>query len=213
MRILPISAPAFAAYGRVLENYDMEELTARMRAIPMPSAGTAYEPSIAALESSAAFAELRCREYGGMPIQLGMCWGYNTKLNCMEYHRDSEVNIGADAFVLLLAKSSDIADGHLNTAKVRAFRVPAHIPVEIYATTLHYAPCSPRADEGFRVAVALPRGTNMARPAFSAKTAEDRWMTACNKWLLAHPEADEAKNGAYIGLTGVNIDISQEKRG
>lgn len=32
-------------------------------------------------------------------------------------------------------------------------------------------------------------------------------MTARNKWLLAHPESQEAKNGAYIGLTGKNIDL------
>ena len=34
--------------------------------------------------------------------------------------------------------------------------------------------------------------------------------TARNKWLLAHPESKEAKNGAHIGLCGVNIDIKEE---
>ena len=33
-------------------------------------------------------------------------------------------------------------------------------------------------------------------------------MTARNKWLLAHPESDEAKGGAHIGLKGENIDIA-----
>ena len=48
-----------------------------------------------------------CRNnaYGGMPVQLGLCWGYNTRLNCLEYHRDSEVNVGARDFILLLAKA------------------------------------------------------------------------------------------------------------
>ena len=41
-----------------------------------------------------------------------------------------------------------------------------------------------------------------------AEGEEDKWMTACNKWLLAHEESSEAKNGAYVGLTGVNPDIA-----
>ena len=38
---------------------------------------------------------------------------------------------------------------------------------------------------------------------------EDRLLYARNKWLLAHEDAPEAKNGAYIGITGKNIDISE----
>ena len=36
---------------------------------------------------------------------------------------------------------------------------------------------------------------------------EDSWMTARNKWLLAHPESTEAAQGAHVGLSGENIDI------
>ena len=144
---------------------------------------------------------------GGMPIQLGMCWGRNTKLNCLEYHRDSEVNIGSDDFILLLARMEEITDGVLDTACVKAFRAPAGAAVEVYATSLHYAPCQVPEADGFRVAVALPKGTNTDKPAFAPKSEEDKWMTARNKWLLAHPDSDEAKNGAHVGLRGVNIDI------
>ena len=38
---------------------------------------------------------------------------------------------------------------------------------------------------------------------------EDTWMTARNKWLLAHPDSSEAKSGAHIGLTGKNIDSTE----
>ena len=154
--------------------------------------------------------EFRDRAYGGMPIQLGMCWGHNTKLNCLEYHRDSEVNIGWKDFILLLAKQDEIVDGVLDTEKVKAFRVPAGVPVEVYATTLHYAPCHTCPNCGFRVAVVLPKGTNTEKPAFEPKCEEDTWMTARNKWLLAHPDSKEAKNGAHIGLRGVNIDIKED---
>ena len=209
MNIHSVCDPAFKPYGRVLTGYDAEELLKTMEEIPLPESGTAYRPGIERLEACGIFADFRDRAYGGMPIQLGMCWGRNTKLNCLEYHRDSEVNLGTTDFVLLLAKQDEIVDGVLDTAKVKAFRVPAGVPVEVYATTLHYAPCQVPGEDGFRVAVVLPKGTNTAKPFFEAKCEEDRRMTARNKWLLAHPESNAAKNGAHIGLRGLNLDIAE----
>ncbi len=210
MQIYSVQDREFRPYGRVLEGYDTAALLDAMRAVPMPESGVAYEPGIASLEACAIFPELSDRAFGGMPAQLGMCWGSNTKLNCLEYHRDSEINIGADDFILLLGRLEDVEDGKLDTGTVRAFRVPAGVPVEVYATTLHYAPCSAAKGAGFRVAVVLPKGTNTAKPDFAPKCAEDEWMTARNKWLLAHAEAAEAKSGAHVGLTGANIDIASD---
>lgn len=209
MQIYSAYDPAFKHYGKVLDGYDAKELQAAMLQIALPESGTSYEPGIASLEACEIFAELRDRAYGGMPIQIGMCWGRNTKLNCLEYHRDSEINIGTHDFVLLLAREEQIADGKLDTEKVKAFRVPAGVAVEVYATTLHYAPCHINAVDGFRVAVVLPRGTNTGKPAIEPKNDEDKWLWARNKWLLAHPDSDEAKQGAYVGLTGKNIDIAE----
>ena len=206
MKIYSVSDHAFKPYGKVLTGFDTAALVAAMKTIPMPESGTAYEPGIEVLEACGIFNEMRDRAYGGMPIQIGMCWGYNTKLNCLEYHRDSEVNVGETDFVLLLAKEDEIEDGMLDTAKVKAFRVPAGTAVEVYGTTLHYAPCQ-TTEAGFRVAVVLPKGTNTEKPVFEAKIEEDTWLTARNKWLLAHPDSSEAKTGAHIGLTGKNIDI------
>ena len=146
--------------------------------------------------------------HGGMPIQLGLCWGYNTRLNCLEYHRDSEVNVGARDFILLLGKQDEIENGVLDTGKVKAFRVPAGMAVEVYATTLHYAPCHTNAAEGFCTAVVLPRGTNTEKPSIVQRGGEDALLWARNKWLLAHAASDEAAQGAYVGLAGENIDIS-----
>ena len=208
MKIYSVYTDEFKPYGKILQNYDTQPLISAMRTIPMPESGTAYEPSIDALEACGIFDEMRDRAYGGMPIQIGMCWGYNTKLNCLEYHRDSEINVGEQDFILLLAKEDEIEDGQLDTAKVKAFRVPAGTAVEVYGTTLHYAPCQ-TAKTGFRVAVVLPKGTNTEKPAFEPQSEEDTWMTARNKWLLAHPDSGEAKSGAHIGLTGKNIDITE----
>ena len=206
MKIYSVYDPEFKPYGKVLTGYDTLALRAAMAAIPLPEAGTAYEPGIPALEATDVFSELRDRAYGGMPIQLGMCWGHNRKLNCLEYHRDSEINIGEGDFILLLARQEEIEDYRLDTAGVKAFRAPAGAAVEVYATTLHYAPCQVD-DGGFRVAVVLPLGTNTDKPAIEEKDPEDRLLRARNKWLLAHSEAPEAADGAWVGLTGENIDL------
>ena len=208
MKICSVYDAEFVRYGRVHSGIDGTELLREMAKIALPESGTAYEPSIAALEACGVFADFQTRVFGGMPVQLGMCWGRNTKLNCLEYHRDSEFNLGLGDFILLLAKQDEIENGTLDTAKVRAFRVPAGVLVEIYATTLHYAPCHTNEAEGFRVLVALPRGTNTARPALRGVSAEDTYLTACNKWLLAHPESAEAKSGAVAALRGENLDVA-----
>ena len=91
---------------------------------------------------------------------------------------------------------------------MQAFLAPAGELVEVYATTLHYAPCSAKAGAGFRVLVVLPKGTNGPKPEITSLNQEDKMLWACNKWLLAHPETNEAAQGAYTGLLGENIDIA-----
>ena len=208
MQIYSVLDPEFIPYGRVLDGYDTSELLRAMEQIPLPEQGTAYRPGIESLEACGIFRELEQRAYGGMPIQLGMCWSRNTKLNCLEYHRDSEFNIGTHDFILLLARRDEIEGGVLDTAKVKAFRVPAGAVLEVYATTLHFAPCHVDGETGFRVAVLLPLGTNTEKPAIEPQNDEDRMLWARNKWLLAHPESRQAGLGAWIGLRGENIDIA-----
>ena len=93
---------------------------------------------------------------------------------------------------------------------MKAFRAPAGVLIEVYATTLHYAPCQASKDKGFRVLVVLSKGTNEAKPAYAAQTDEDAFLTAANKWLLPHPDSPEAKGGAVVGLKGINIDIAED---
>ena len=210
MEIKSVFDGEFARYGQIHEGYELDGLLAAMKAIPLPESGTTYQPAIPELEALPIFELFGANAYGGMPVQLGMCWGHNTKLNCLEYHRDSEFNVGTHDFILLLAKQDEIVDGMLDTAKVQAFRVPAGVLVEVYATTLHYAPCHTDEAEGFRVAVALPRGTNEAKPAIKVITEEDQLLWARNKWLLAHEDSAEAGQGAAVRLSGGNIDIAND---
>ena len=210
MKIYSVTDKEFAPYGKVLGGYDTSCLMKALdETTPLPD-GVEYVMSEASLESTAIFGQLQNNAYGGMPIQLGWCNGHNTRLHYLEYHRDSELNIGLRDFILLVAKADDIIDGKLDTSKVKAFRAAAGQVVEVYETTLHYAPCSAKKSDGFKVVIALPKGTNGAMPNIAPKNDEDKRLRACNKWLLAHKDASEAGDGAYIGLTGENIDIAAD---
>ena len=209
MKIYSVTDPEFTPYGRVVTGLEAAkaEILQTLAHTPQPESGTAYVPEDENLQELPAAVEVSEHLFGGMPCQLGWCNGHNVYLNCLEYHRDSEFNLGTQDFVLLLAKQDEIEDGKLDTAKVKAFRVPAGTLVEVYATTLHYAPCHTDAAAGFRVLVALPKGTNTAKPELTPNGGDDERLWACNKWLLAHPDSSEAKAGAYIGLAGENVHI------
>ncbi len=208
MKILPVSDPSFQNYGQVLTGYDVSELLATLdKVTPLPE-GVEYVPEQSELMALPIEKELRNNAFGGMPIQIGWCNGHNTKLNCLEYHRDSELNVGTEDFILLLAKREDLADGVLDTDKVVAYKCPAGVLVEVYATTLHYAPCSAKKGQGFKVIVVLPKGTNLAKPEITVKNAEDEILWAANKWLLANADSAEAGQGAKVLIKGVNTDIA-----
>lgn len=209
MKIYSVFDPEFKPYGQVVDGMEetVQEILDVLKDAPQ-GAGVDYVPEYEPLQELPAMVEISEHCYGGMPVQLGWCNGHNTRLNCLEYHRDSEFNLGTEDFILLLAKQDEIVDGVLDTARVKVFKAPAGVLVEVYATTLHYAPCHCDASKGFRVLVALPQRTNTDKPAISNKSSEDKRLWARNKWLLAHPDSSEAKQGAYIGLAGENIDIA-----
>lgn len=209
MKIYSVFDPEFKPYGQIVDGMadTVQEILDVLKDAPQGPA-VDYVPEYEPLQELPAMVEISEHCYGGMPVQLGWCNGHNTKLNCLEYHRDSEFNLGTEDFILLLAKQEEIENGVLDTAKVKAFRVPAGVLVEVYATTLHYAPCHCDEDKGFRVLVALPQGTNTDKPAIANKSSEDKLLWARNKWLLAHPDSSEAKQGAHVGLSGENIDIA-----
>lgn len=207
MKIYSVHDAEFAPYGQVISGYDNASLMDALNAAtPLPE-GVQYVASEPELEKLSVRKQISDNFYGGMPVQLGWCNGHNTSLNCLEYHRDSELNLGTEDFILLLAKQEEIENGVLDTEKVKAFLCPAGVMIDVYATTLHYAPCSAKNGAGFRVLVALPRGTNGEMPSIVQRNPEDGRLWARNKWLLAHSQSSEAAQGAYVGLSGENIDI------
>ncbi|MCM1122777.1 MAG: DUF4867 family protein [Eubacterium sp.] len=207
MEIKKITDPTFRKYGRIVQGIDFSDLVeAIKKETPLPE-GVGYEPSIEALEATAAAKELQRRTYGELPIEVGYCNGHNYKLNAIEYHRSSEINVAATDAVLIVGMQQDITDDFTyDTSLMEAFLVPAGTAVEIYATTLHYAPCSANED-GFKVGIVLPAETNYPLDESHADW-EDALITAKNKWLIGHAEGG-LDAGAHIGLIGKNLDIRE----
>jgi len=207
MKIYSVYDNEFREYGRILTGYDVQTLAKTLaEKTPLPD-GVEYVASEPELEKLPTAKQISDNAFGGMPVQLGWCNGHNTKLNCLEYHRDSEIVLGTEVFILLLAKQSDIENGVLDTAKIKVFSCPKNLLVEVFSTSLHYAPCSAKKGNGFKVMIALPKNTNVGKPEISILSSEDRLLWARNKWLLAHKDSLEASQGAYVGLSGENIDI------
>lgn len=204
MKIQKVTDPAFRKYGQVLEEYDFTGLIKEMKHTPVPE-DVIYVPSVEELEALDIMKDLQNKGYGGLPVQIGYCNGHNKKLNAVEYHRNSEINVAVTDLVLLIGHQQDIELDHTyDTSKIEAFLVPAGTGIEVYATTLHYAPCHVN-EGGFQCVVVLPKGTNTDLTFQTEKTGEDSLMTAKNKWLIAHEDAKIA--GAFNGLKGENITI------
>lgn len=208
----------FAPYGRVWDDAPADlvsEFTeALARKVPLPDEGRVYLTSDPVLEELPGAECMRSLLFGGAPTELGRVAGTNTQLNALEYHRCSEFNLSPDEFVLMLGRRSDVHDGKLDTSTVKAFRVPAGTLVEVYATSMHFAPAETDPNKGFRVMVALPAETNDAltpelEALRDAGEGDAAMLRGLNKWLMAHPDSPQAAQGAYVGLVGENLDLSK----
>ena len=109
------------------------------------------------------------------------------------------------ALEILICSEQDVEDDFTyDTSKMEAFEAPAGAVLEFYGTTLHYAPCN-GSEEGFRVAIVLPKDTNLPLDEKHAG-GEDKHLTAKNKWLIGHPEGG-LPEGSPMGLIGENVRI------
>ena len=211
MKIYKITDKDFKEYGCVLEGYDYSALFEELGKTEIPEKGIVYVASVPELEKCEDAKKMQARGFGSYPVQLGYVCGTNRTMNCLEYHKSSEFNIAMDDIILILGKVQDISNGKFDTSLCKAFYVPAGVGVELYATTLHYAPFNVNK-EGYRVICVLPKGTNAPKIEFKIKNYEDKMCLGVNKWLIAHNNAPEVSDGAYIGITGKNINFQDLER-
>lgn len=207
MKVYSVRSSKFRKYGRVLEQYDYEELFKTMEAVKMQNSGIDYVASVPELEKCEVASEMQNRGFGGIPIQIGYVCGKSHRLDCLEYHKSSEFNIAVDDVVLVVGKEEDIEKGSFNTKSCEAFLLPSGVGVELFATTLHYAPFNVN-DKGYKMICVLPRGTNSDVPEIAIKCDEDKMCFGTNKWIMTHPDAAADNVGVYVGIEGVNFEFN-----
>ena len=206
VKVLPVTAPEFAPYGRIVTGYDFSGLIKYMEnEAPIPENGNVYIASVPEMEADPVKAHMENVLYGGMPIQIGYCNGRNTTYNGFEYHKGSEINIAVTDFMLVLGHTWLIKDNTYRVEDAQVFFVEKGTAIEMYQTTLHLSPCR-TCDEGFKDIVVLPQGTNTPWPhGEDLPEDEAKLLLQRNKWVIAHPEREPLiRQGAFPGLLGEN---------
>lgn len=204
MKVYSVHDEKFKKYGFVLTGYDFTELFENLSKVDMPDSGITYVASEPTLEKCAVAKEMEIRGFGAMPVQLGYVSGRTRQMNGLEYHKSSEYNIPMNDVIVLLGMQQDIVDGKFDSSKCEAFLIPGGTGVELYGTTLHYAPLNV-SENGYRMVCVLPGGTNAPKVEFNEKSVDDKMCRGTNKWFMSHAEAPEASEGAYVGVIGENI--------
>lgn len=193
----------FAGYGNVLYDAEFQTLIQALSKKQIPETGNQYIADDPSMDFSDITDFISRKYYSEMPIQIGHCNGHTHALNAFEYHQGNEINFMATDCILMLANQRDIIDSRISASKAELFYFPAGTVIELYGTSLHFAPCALN-QEGFRVGVILPKGTNQPLE----KAPLSPLIRGKNKWLIAHPDSPAAQNGAFAGIQGENIILN-----
>lgn len=101
MKIQNVSDTSFKKYGKNLKGYPTDKILKEMQHTPLPD-DVIYVPSVDTLEATSDAKIFQGKGFGGLDIEIGYCNGNNHKLNGLEYHRSSEINIAVNDLVLIL---------------------------------------------------------------------------------------------------------------
>jgi len=210
--ILAVATPRFARYGCMLERLAAEQAVRFARENAVPGDSVIYEPSVVGLEADESFVQAASQQvYGGMPVQVGWCYGRSLQLNGLEYHKGTEVLVAVTDLVLLLGYLEDVVWGERITydaSLVEPFFLPQGTAVELHPWCLHFAPCHVHQETGFCALIVLPRGTNLPLDFEPQREGESALLFARNKWLIVHPQAEAlVQQGAYVGIKGENPQL------
>lgn len=206
LEIHSVEEPLFARYGTLHPTVRLPEMSRFLTAVERTQEEyyVPCEARLMALPEAEQFYDL----FGQLPCQIGWYYGYNTRLNAVEYHKCSEILYELEPCVLILGLQWEIQDGCLDTGTMKLFYVPANTCVELYATTLHYAPCRAGAMPVLQIVAQVKDTNTPLSKSVEIKEPEDRYLLERNKWVLVHPEAAAGfAANAWIGLTGTNISI------
>lgn len=202
IKIYSIYDKEFAKYGKVID-FDTTEIVTEAKKIYLPTEGSLYEPSIESLEKLSCSQNLCMMLTGGLGAQIGMVRGYSNKLNGLEYHKSSEINVAVTPIVLLFGLQYEMNGETYDSSKIEAFYLEEGDIIEVFSTTLHFCPCQV-SDSGFGAIVILPKGTNTLLD----ERTDDKILFKKNKWLICHKDNKSLIDlGVHPGIHGENYQI------
>lgn len=205
LEILPVTDSSFADFG-VIYNYPLAEIEDVMNHVAMPESGSTYLQSIPELEKTEAIQAIGRDVFAGMPIDAGATIGHTDDFSAFEYHQCSELNIMLDDVVMVFAKRQTLdKQGTIDPRRDgKIYYVPKGTIVELYNTTLHYAPIEV-TKSGYKVIVVVLHGTNLPLPA-GFKSGNPR-VVKQGKFQVVHPvRQDKIAQGYQVALTGELIE-------
>lgn len=200
--LFSVTDDEFRSFGRVIEGFDVREITEEANKLQIPENGSSYMASVKPFEALKIASDIEKSLYGSLPTQVGYCFGHSNFLNAAEWHTSNEINIAITPLVLILGHIWDVEDNKTDSSKFKAFYLPKGTMVEVYSTSLHFCPCEVQK-EGFGCVVALPKGTNT-----DLEEKTDSLLFRKNKWIISHNDnATLIERGVVPGITGINYEI------
>lgn len=204
LKIKSVADDAFAQFGQIISLPYQDKLAQQLAATDIPSSNNKYVRADQAFLADEQRQVVAREWYGEQAIEIGYCNGNSSQINALEFHNCSEINLAGTDLVLFLAHRNQLHDNQLNTNQTQAFFVPQGTAIEIYSTTMHFAPCRVW-QAGFKCLVILVDQTNT--PLTTARKSSDL-LFQHNKWLLTHQENQRmVQQDAYVGLIGKNLAV------
>lgn len=202
IEIYSIRDEEFKKYGCVLD-FDTDEIVKTCEDIELPKQGSQYSLSVDKLESLECSRLLKEKLFGGCEAQIGLCSGYSSYMNALEFHKSSEINVAVTPLVLILGLQYEMEGNDYYSNKVKAFYLEKGDAVEVYGTSMHFCPCQV-SDNGFSCVVVLPKNTND----ILSEPSDDKLLFKKNKWIICHDENKSLiERGVYPGIHGTNYKI------
>ncbi len=203
LKIYRTTDKEFIPFGYVIKDINATAFIEAAKKADEVKEGSLYVAEADYFKDLDAAKDIEIKYFGELPAQAGYCYGYSNKLNAVEWHKSSEINVATTDLILFLGQVQDIVDRKIDSSKIKAFYVEKGEVIEVYATTLHFCPCQV-SEEGFGAVVVLPKGTNVPLEG----EYEDKLMFRKNKWILSHVDNEGLiARGVIPGVTGENFEV------
>ncbi len=203
LKIYRTSDPEFIPFGYRINDIDADAFIEASKKAESIEEGSLYVAEADYFKDLDVAKDVEIKYYGELPAQAGYCYGYSSKLNAVEWHKSSEINVATTDLILFLGSVQDIVDRKIDSSRIKAFYVEKGEALEVYATTLHFCPCQV-SEDGFGCVVVLPKGTNVPLEG----EYEDKLMFRKNKWILSHVDNQALiDRGVIPGVTGENYEV------